>query len=284
MSEFQETELILGNAKFRFTTDAFSGRPSRSKVHAHTNYELFFVWNGKVTIRTESETFIIDKNQAMIIAPTQYHQSFTENNTKKINMYFAFSRTGKQRGCEDTYSEFERVFSRISANILHDASAVGYYLNQFSEISDSECFGKKDRICYILSALTFSLYDSLNRQLPDKEHTAIISKSGRNYSYEIDSLIAQNLTDDIDLDFIANRLCLSPKRVAVIIKSLYGKSFRTVKTEMRIQLAKQLLRETNLTLSQVASRIGYNSARGFLSAFSKTTKMTPGEYRSRSKK
>ena len=99
------------------------------------------------------------------------------------------------------------------------------------------------------------------------------------YRYEIDSLLAQNYNSDIDLDFLAGKLFLSSKRVAVLIRSLYGKNFSQVKTEMRIQVAKQLLKETYLTVAAIGEKVGYNSTRGFLNAFSKLTGNTPSEYR-----
>ena len=105
------------------------------------------------------------------------------------------------------------------------------------------------------------------------------TKNGNHYRYEIDTILAQYYNMDIDLVFLSEALHLSEKRVSVIIKSLYGKNFRDVRTEMRIQVAKQLLEQSNLSVSEIAKNVGFNSTRGFLSAFSKFTHLTPSEYK-----
>ena len=48
---------------------------------------------------------------------------------------------------------------------------------------------------------------------------------------------------------------------------------------MKIQVAKQLLKESDLTVGEIASRVGYDSVRGFLTAFMQETGKTPTQYR-----
>lgn len=284
MINYQETEIKIGNAKFRFTTDAQAIKPAHSKAHSHTNYELFFVWEGEVEIRTDNEIFSAEDNQAVLIAPTYYHQSFTKDDSKKINLYFSFTKTGKHTKSKDIYSEFEKAFSKVSVLRIENTREIEKYLSAFKSISSEECFGKEERISAILKSFIFAMYDCLTDKCIEEIHFDSISKTGENYGYEIDNLLNRNFSEKIDLDYLAEKLCLSPKRVSVIIKSLYGKSFRQVKTEMKIQLAKQLLRETDLTISQIAQNIGYDSTRGFLTAFSQMTKMTPSQYRESKRK
>ena len=76
--DYLEIEIELGNAKCRLMLDACADKPSSSPPHAHTNFELFYVWDGKVDIQTEEESFRIGKGQAALIAPACYHDSFTQ--------------------------------------------------------------------------------------------------------------------------------------------------------------------------------------------------------------
>ena len=47
----------------------------------------------------------------------------------------------------------------------------------------------------------------------------------------------------------------------------------------KIQVAKQLLRETKLPIDEIAEKVGYDSIRGFQAAFMQITGKTPGRYR-----
>jgi len=276
----QEIELVLGNARFKLTIDDHSAIPSKtSRTHAHTNYELFFVCSGEVQIKTEEKDYTLCKNQALLIAPTFYHQTITSPGTEKVSVYLSFIQTKKRHSKIDVFSEFARTFSNVTFHPLVRASKIGEKLVLLHKIGQTECFCKTERLEALLTELILSIYDSLARQKHTVSLAASPAKAGMHYRYEIDALLSQNYTKDIDLTFLSKALYLSPKRVSELIKSLYGKSFRQVKAEMRIQVAKQLLKESDLTVAQIAARVGYKSLRGFLTAFEALTHISPTQYR-----
>jgi transcriptional regulator GlxA family with amidase domain len=49
--------------------------------------------------------------------------------------------------------------------------------------------------------------------------------------------------------------------------------------EVRMNKARELLTDTNLSLSKIAEHVGYGSAMSFSLAFKREHNMTPGEYR-----
>ena len=277
--DYREIEFSIGNAKFKYTIDYSAAFPSSSHSHAHTNFELFYVWDGEVKIKTDDEEYVIGKGQSMLIAPALYHRSFSKEGTKKLNLYFSFVKSQKKNTEEDLYKNFERVFSKTVIEKNDNAEQIGKHLFAFRKTFESECVGKSERLRAELTEVIFALYDFLSARFPQNE--AVHSESGAtmHYRYEIDTLLAQNYTNNIDLEFLSKELCLSPKRVGVIIKQLYGKSFREVKAEMKIQVAKQLLRETEKTIEEIAKNVGYGSVRGFLAAFLQMTGKTPSVYR-----
>lgn len=50
-------------------------------------------------------------------------------------------------------------------------------------------------------------------------------------------------------------------------------------TNWRMQRARQILTESNLSLENIAQQVGYDSAAAFSKAFKRTFQRTPGEYR-----
>ena len=50
-------------------------------------------------------------------------------------------------------------------------------------------------------------------------------------------------------------------------------------TSIRIENAKQLLRDTSLSVIDIAANVGYDSSEHFIRKFRSATGKTPGEYR-----
>ena len=64
-----------------------------------------------------------------------------------------------------------------------------------------------------------------------------------------------------------------------IFKAVYGQPIATYMKEFRVRQAMKLLRETNDTIADIASQVGYQTQGKFSSAFQFIVKMSPREYR-----
>ena len=63
-------------------------------------------------------------------------------------------------------------------------------------------------------------------------------------------------------------------------RSVYGEAIGTWLANYRMTLAAELLlREREISVAEVGSRVGYNNAGKFTEAFKKMMKLTPSEYR-----
>ncbi len=69
--------------------------------------------------------------------------------------------------------------------------------------------------------------------------------------------------------------------LSTYINKRYGESFRDWVTSLRIEEAKVLLRDQDLSISDVAQRTGFASATTFSRAFARMESITPTEWRSR---
>ena len=58
-----------------------------------------------------------------------------------------------------------------------------------------------------------------------------------------------------------------------------GTSYRKIVNELRAQIAIRYLRETDLTIEDIASCLGYSEATNFRQAFRRWTKATPQQFR-----
>ena len=92
-------------------------------------------------------------------------------------------------------------------------------------------------------------------------------------------LMHANMERDLPLEEIAAVAYLSPFHFARLFKKLTGASPHAYLATLRTTRAQTLLAETDLSVSEVASRVGYSSPSHFTKAFRQLTGLTPRAFR-----
>lgn len=85
--------------------------------------------------------------------------------------------------------------------------------------------------------------------------------------------------DDFSLYRLAERLGLSERQTARLVRAETGRSFRELKTATRLERAQKLLVSSDLPILEIALRAGWNSASQFHEAFRSSVGVSPARYR-----
>lgn len=89
-------------------------------------------------------------------------------------------------------------------------------------------------------------------------------------------------SSDFNLNTLADMVGSNTKYVSWVINDSYGKNFKTLLNEYRIQEACKRLTDTehygNMTIQAIYEELGYNSPTSFIQAFRKVNGMTPSVY------
>jgi len=88
-----------------------------------------------------------------------------------------------------------------------------------------------------------------------------------------------HLEQDLPLKDIAAASYLSPYHFARLFKKLTGTTPHTYLAGLRTTKAKSLLAESDLSVGEIAARVGYGSPSHFTKAFRQTTGLTPRDFR-----
>lgn len=97
---------------------------------------------------------------------------------------------------------------------------------------------------------------------------------------EMVAFIHESLGDpNLGLAMIADRFRMTPQYISTFFKKNQGQNLLDYITHLRIDSAKSLLDNKELTIAQIAKRIGYNNDVVFIRAFKKLEGITPGKYR-----
>lgn len=91
----------------------------------------------------------------------------------------------------------------------------------------------------------------------------------------------QNHYQRVTLDDMAEEFHLSSPYISKYIREKSGKTFGEQVMNVRMKRAKTLLRNTNMTVENISSQIGYQNVENFNRQFKKKYQMTPVQYRSR---
>ena len=81
------------------------------------------------------------------------------------------------------------------------------------------------------------------------------------------------------LEAMAKELGYHYRYLSTVVNRCFGAGFSEVVNRYRVDLACRLLRQTDESITEIASRVGYDSQRNFNRSFKAVTGKTPREYR-----
>jgi two-component system response regulator YesN len=112
-------------------------------------------------------------------------------------------------------------------------------------------------------------------------HPALTANDDRinNVIEYIDNNFHQNIT----LKMAANRVFLSESRLSHLFKERCQEDFSTYLAKVRVKEAEALLRDTLLSIDEIANRCGLNNRCHFSCIFKKYNGLAPGQYRKKAK-
>ena len=96
---------------------------------------------------------------------------------------------------------------------------------------------------------------------------------------QLKNYIENNIDRAITLDELANEVNLNKTYFVKRFKALFEETPIKFILDMRIEKAKKLMVSENLSIQQVAERVGFNSLHYFSSVFKQIEGVAPTEYR-----
>jgi two-component system response regulator YesN len=140
-----------------------------------------------------------------------------------------------------------------------------------------ELWEKAER-CPTVDDLKLLLQDHLSdlmKLVADQQHPSL-----PNFMIDkVKRIINDKYGEAITLQSVADELSIHPVSLSKVFKKEMGQNFLDYLTEVRIEKAKNLLRNSNLKIYEIAEKIGYQEIQYFGKLFKKRVNMTPKEFR-----
>ncbi len=94
------------------------------------------------------------------------------------------------------------------------------------------------------------------------------------------TFIQEKFHEELSLEDVAEHVHLNPYYFSKVFKQQTGETFIDYVTRLRIERAKECIRDGQFSLKEVCYLVGYKDPNYFSRVFKKVTGVTPTEYRS----
>ncbi len=133
----------------------------------------------------------------------------------------------------------------------------------------------------MLSTVVYRISDALNIRLttlPEEKEKTIPSRT-EEYFANFTKLLSEHYKQEHSVAFYARSLCITPKYLTTIIKQVSGKSVSEWINAMVILEAKTLLKNTSMSIQEIAYTLNFPNQSFFGSYFKRNTGLSPVQYR-----
>jgi len=138
---------------------------------------------------------------------------------------------------------------------------------------------------YLLKPIRPAELANLILRVAEKESHAEVINNSRKASLvvAVEEFVEKNLEAAIQLKDIASAVFVSPSHLSRTFKQLTGKSIVDYLQEVRLNKAEKMLRNTDLTITEIAGKVGFNDAAYFATCFKNHMDITPIKFRKKYK-
>lgn len=202
---------------------------------------------------------------------------------RTIEADYAGSREAANRffnWMETNYSDYRRD---IEIKVLELVMRVEYT----AFFKGSMKYGFRYRENYLKEVQSCPDYEALRRWFLEKTD-AVCRGMATTKEKESESVVArakayidENYQKDISLDEVSRLVDISPYYFSKLFKQEQGENFIEYLTRIRMQKARQLLKNPNYSIKEICVMSGYSDPNYFSRIFKKYEGMTPSEYRER---
>ena len=237
------------------------------REHGRSDY-LFVLFKSPAKVLIQDQYVDVDKGCCVLFGRHMIQSYYPANNTEFIHDFIHFTPN----------LEYEHLLlDEIPCN-----EVIKVFLpNQISEIllaikKESTNSFSKCRIDILTSYATIFLHRLINELEHGRNH-----ENSHNFRllYDLRREIYRHPEQDWSIDNICKRISISRSYLQHMYKEFFGVSCNADVAVARVSAAKAMLISTQLQVSHVAERCGYNTTEHFIRQFKKLVGVTPNAFR-----
>lgn len=250
--------------------------------HLHSYFEIYYLVSGERNYFIEGREYHIKKGTIVFIDSNQFHRTTTTPNSSHERILIQLNKSLFSH----EISQLDKLsipdfFSTYSGAITFNDKQqqhIEALLNSMLFENENKNPGYKTIILakiseLLIAALRVLLTNNTNQRPDWVQSTKHIKVQ------EVVEYIKNNYASNINLDELAENVYISKYYLSRIFKEITGLTITEYINFTRIQHAKKLLEESNLSITKIADIIGFNNISYFQKVFKSFVSTTPLKYR-----
>ena len=255
------------------------GQSFQIPVHWHDELEIIYVKSGFLTVNISGENYIGKPGDAFVVSPGNLH--FMGSQTGTVD-YFTFLFPLKYIAFRSDDMLDDKLIEPLNSGHLMISpeikDTVKEQCEQLARVYAAEIDKSESKITSQIRKKIVLL--QFIHELWKKGFIVENDTTGRNtVEKEMVSYIQQNYTGKILLREFGEQFHHSEKYISRYFKEHFHITLSQYVTYLRLEHAKQMLQETDISVTEVAMQSGYQNISYFIRSFKKTYGVSPLKYR-----
>jgi AraC-like DNA-binding protein len=255
---------------------------------SHDFWEILCVDKGELEVVADTKQFTLRKDQIIFHKPNEFH-SLRANGKIAPNLFvISFLCNSKyMQFFENKILHINDSERQLIAQIIIEAKKT--FSNQLNDPYfekliryDNVPFASEQLIKISLESILIQLFRRYNSM--EKMETifpsTIKKKNDAETFHQILNYFNNNIHGHVTIEQICKDNLIGRSGLQSLFSSKFDCGVIEYFTRLKIDMAKQLVRDNHMNFTQIADYLGYSSVHYFSRQFKKTTGMTPSEYSS----
>jgi len=242
-------------------------RNSQIYFHWHENIEILYFTKGKGEVINGGKVYTVEETGMVVINANSIHS--IRPLEEQVEYYCLIV---DKNFCENLGFYVEERFIKPQ---IHDRQLNSFFDDIISEMNNKNSYYESAVLYHIAGMLLYLYrhYESVNEeQVQIHPQKTKMVKVGLRY-------IREHFHENISVDDIVSAVGFSKYYFLRTFKELTRNTVIHYLNTIRIQRACQLLAEQNISISEISSLCGFDSASYFTKVFKRYTGQLPSEYR-----
>lgn len=244
--------------------------------HDHIYYEILFIREGNIVFETKNEKYTLGQNTVIFIPKNVLHLTVYMDNCKYYSMGFVLEKTKNDENKDDLFNKINKLIELNDVLIFEDTYMIEMSERLSQNIKNNYFFSR-----HIINSIFREIILTIVKKIVQDTNDNSVKQEEYacpNFFYVINEKL-NSLSDNSKLKEIANELFFSERQLSRIIKKQFGVSYMERKNIIRVESAKRLLADKNLSLEDIAEMVSFSSINSFVKIFKEIEGVSPTQYR-----
>ncbi len=274
---YYNSPLEYGHIKLYQIGDLYCDSGYEVPEHEQYCYEISYIVSGKGKFYTGDIGYSLSIGDIHICRPGDIHRVIADINDPFRYFYFGFSFNNYQ-GVYNEFEHIKKMFDCIDHPVTRDELNISaQFLGVFNEILQPREYSPtmvKTYLHQILILTYRNFFDDWTRQYAYD----VLNSGAKHIVYQVINYIDNNLYDIYELPQIADAFGYNYSYLSRVFAEETGLTLQQYFNQKRHQEAIELLKQGNMTITQIGEKLNYQSIHSFSNAFRKMTGMSPAQY------